>query len=578
MKRYFNNTFSRVGGALLLLLVINYIAQQWHSRIDLTQDKRYTLSETTRKTLSQIQQPLVIDVLLKGNIPTEFKKLQTEAVQLLEEYTAANDHLIVNFVNPLDDEPNADAAIQNLINNGLQPLQIAQTEAGKSSVEYIFPWAVISDGKRVEKVRLFIDKLGTTDQERVQNSVQRLEYNLTDALHKFTVKKQKKIAILRSNGTLEDVYLYDFLKTAREYYFIAPFTLDSVATNAEKTLKDLEKFDLLLVAKPTSPFSDEQKQVIDQYIMNGGRVLWLIDQVNVSLEDMYKTGGVTMAMPLDLNLTDMFFQYGFRLNYTLINDLYFSEIVVATGDGSQSRYMNIPWVYNPMVLSSNNHLINSNLDAVRLQFANGIDTLKNGVKKTVLLSSSPFSKADGTPREINLRIDPKAMNKELYKKGNIPLAVLLEGEFKSMYKDRVRPLELKENATLSSPTKMIVVSDGDIIKNDFDSQHKMPLELGFDRWTSKYYDNKAFLQNAMNYLLDDTEFLTLRNKKVQLAFLDKEKVAESARAWQIKVFLYPLLALVIVMLLSGYFYRKTKPIFNVFSIPKSMTDRIFPSM
>ena len=556
MKRYFNNTFSRVGGALLLLLVINYIAQQWHSRIDLTQDKRYTLSETTRKTLSQIQQPLVIDVLLKGNIPTEFKKLQTEAIQLLEEYTAANDHLIVNFVNPLEDEPNADAAIQNLINNGLQPLQIAQTEAGKSSVEYIFPWAVISDGKRVEKVRLFIDKLGTTDQERVQNSVQRLEYNLTDALHKFTVKKQKKIAILRSNGTLDDVYLYDFLKTAREYYFIAPFTLDSVATNAEKTLKDLEKFDLLLVAKPTSPFSDEQKQVIDQYIMNGGRVLWLIDQVNVSLEDMYKTGGVTMAMPLDLNLTDMFFQYGFRLNYTLINDLYFSEIVVATGDGSQSRYMNIPWVYNPMVLSSNNHLINSNLDAVRLQFANSIDTLKNGVKKTVLLSSSPFSKADGTPREINLRIDPKAMNKELYKKGNIPLAVLLEGEFKSMYKDRVRPLELKENATLSRPTKMIVVSDGDIIKNDFDSQHKMPLELGFDRWTSKYYDNKAFLQNAMNYLLDDTEFLTLRNKKVQLAFLDKEKVAESARAWQIKVFLYPLLVLVIVMLLSGYFYRR----------------------
>ena len=556
MKRYFNNTFSRVGGALLLLLAINYIAQQWHSRIDLTQDKRYTLSETTRKTLSQIQQPLVIDVLLKGNIPTEFKKLQTEAIQLLEEYTAANDHLIVNFVNPLEDEPNADAAIQNLINNGLQPLQIAQTEAGKSSVEYIFPWAVISDGKRVEKVRLFIDKLGTTDQERVQNSVQRLEYNLTDALHKFTVKKQKKIAILRSNGTLEDVYLYDFLKTAREYYFIAPFTLDLVATNAEKTLKDLEKFDLLLVAKPTSPFSDEQKQVIDQYIMNGGRVLWLIDQVNVSLEDMYKTGGVTMAMPLDLNLTDMFFQYGFRLNYTLINDLYFSEIVVATGDGSQSRYMNIPWVYNPMVLSSNNHLINSNLDAVRLQFANGIDTLKNGVKKTVLLSSSPFSKADGTPREISLRIDPKAMNKELYKKGNIPLAVLLEGEFKSMYKDRVRPLELKENAPLSHPTKMIVVSDGDIIKNDFDSQHKMPLELGFDRWTSKYYDNKAFLQNAMNYLLDDTEFLTLRNKKVQLAFLDKEKVAESAKAWQIKVFLYPLLVLVIVMLLSGYLYRR----------------------
>ena len=556
MKKHLKNTFGRVGIALFLLVVINYVAQQGNLRLDLTQDKRYTLSEITHKILSKIQQPILIDVLLKGNVPTEFKKLQTETLQLLEEYTSANSNIIVNFVNPLEGEEQPEKAIQQLVSNGYQPLQITQNEAGKSSVEYIFPWAVISDGQKAERVRLFVNKLGSTDQEQVQNSVQKLEYSFTDALSKFVVEKKKKIAILKSNGTLEDIYIADFLKTAREYYYIAPFTLDSVATNAEKTLKDLEKFDLLLVAKPTSPFSDEQKQVIDQYIMNGGRVLWLIDQVNVSLEDMYKTGGGTMAMPLDLNLTDMFFQYGFRLNYTLINDLYFSEIVVATGDGSQSRYMNIPWVYNPMVLSSNNHLINSNLDAVRLQFANSIDTLKNGVKKTVLLSSSPFSKADGTPREISLRIDPKAMNKELYKKGNIPLAVLLEGEFKSMYKDRVRPLELKENATLSRPTKMIVVSDGDIIKNDFDSQHKMPLELGFDRWTSKYYDNKAFLQNAMNYLLDDTEFLTLRNKKVQLAFLDKEKVAESAKAWQIKVFLYPLLALVIVMLLSGYFYRK----------------------
>ena len=556
MKKHLKNTFGRVGIALFLLVVINYVAQQGNLRLDLTQDKRYTLSEITHKILSKIQQPILIDVLLKGNVPTEFKKLQTETLQLLEEYTSANSNIIVNFVNPLEGEEQPEKAIQQLVSNGYQPLQIIQNEAGKSSVEYIFPWAVISDGQKAERVRLFVNKLGSTDQEQVQNSVQKLEYSFTDALSKFVVEKKKKIAILKSNGTLEDIYIADFLKTAREYYYIAPFTLDSVATNAEKTLKELEKFDLLLVAKPTSPFSDEQKQVIDQYIMNGGRVLWLIDQVNVSLEDMYKTGGVTMAMPLDLNLTDMFFQYGFRLNYTLINDLYFSEIVVATGDGSQSRYMNIPWVYNPMVLSSNNHLINSNLDAVRLQFANGIDTLKNGVKKTVLLSSSPFSKADGTPREINLRIDPKAMNKELYKKGNIPLAVLLEGEFKSMYKDRVRPLELKENATLSRPTKMIVVSDGDIIKNDFDSQHKMPLELGFDRWTSKYYDNKAFLQNATNYLLDDTEFLTLRNKKVQLAFLDKEKVAESARAWQIKVFLYPLLVLVIVMLLSGYFYRR----------------------
>ena len=556
MKKLFQNSISKVVIALVCLLVVNYIAKQWHTRIDLTQDKRYTLSEVSKKTLAKIQNPIVIDVLLKGNIPTEFKKLQTETIQLLDEYAAANNNIIVNFVNPLEGEEHPESVIQELINNGYQPLQITQNEAGKSSIEYIFPWAVISDGKKSERVRLFVNKLGATDQEQVQNSVQKLEYNFTDALYKFALDKKKKIAILRSNGALEDIYMADFLKTAREYYFIAPFTLDSVATNPEKTLHDLEKFDLLLVPKPTEPFTDAQKQVVDQYIMNGGRGLWLIDNVAVSLEDMYKTGGMTMAMPINLNLTDMFFQYGFRINYTLVNDLYFSEIIVATGDGSQTRYMPIPWVYNPLVISGNNHLINNHLDAVRFQFANSIDTLKNGVKKTVLLASSPFSKADGTPREINLRFDPNNQNKEAYKHGNIPLAVLLEGEFNSVYKDRIRPINLKEKSDRSKPTKMLVVADGDIIKNDIDSKNNIPLELGFDKWTSKYYDNKSFLQNALNYLLDDTEFLSLRNKKVQLAFLDKQKVAESASSWQIKVFVYPLLLLILVMLSVLYFYRK----------------------
>ncbi|WP_311333961.1 gliding motility-associated ABC transporter substrate-binding protein GldG [Capnocytophaga sputigena] len=556
MKKLFQNSISKVVIALVCLLVVNYIAKQWHTRIDLTQDKRYTLSEVSKKTLAKIQNPIVIDVLLKGNIPTEFKKLQTETIQLLDEYAAANNNIIVNFVNPLEGEEHPESVIQELINNGYQPLQITQNEAGKSSIEYIFPWAVISDGKKSERVRLFVNKLGATDQEQVQNSVQKLEYNFTDALYKFALDKKKKIAILRSNGALEDIYMADFLKTAREYYFIAPFTLDSVATNPEKTLHDLEKFDLLLVPKPTEPFTDAQKQVVDQYIMNGGRGLWLIDNVAVSLEDMYKTGGMTMAMPINLNLTDMFFQYGFRINYTLVNDLYFSEIIVATGDGSQTRYMPIPWVYNPLVISGNNHLINNHLDAVRFQFANSIDTLKNGVKKTVLLASSPFSKADGTPREINLRFDPNNQNKEAYKHGNIPLAVLLEGEFNSVYKDRIRPINLKEKSDRSKPTKMLVVADGDIIKNDIDSKNNIPLELGFDKWTSKYYDNKSFLQNALNYLLDDTEFLSLRNKKVQLAFLDKQKVAESVSSWQIKVFVYPLLLLILVMLSVLYFYRK----------------------
>ncbi|MFK8265954.1 gliding motility-associated ABC transporter substrate-binding protein GldG [Capnocytophaga cynodegmi] len=541
--------------AFLMLLLVNFLASKWHNRWDLTKDKRYTLSETTQKILLKIHSPIVIDVLLKGNIPTEFKKLQTETLQLLEEYSAFNNNIHFNFVNPLENEENTEQTLQELINFGLNPLQISQNEAGKSSIEYIFPWAIVNNGEKSEKVALFVNKLGANDQERIQNSVQRLEYSLTDALHKLTLKKRKKIAMLKSNGTLEDIYIADFLKSVQGYYRIAPFTLDSVSTNPEKTLKDLNEFDLLIVAKPTEPFSDPQKQVIDQFVMKGGRVLWLIDNVKIDINDLYNPSGTAMAMPVNLNLTDLFFQYGFRINFNIINDLYSSQIVIATGEGSQTRYMPIPWVYNPMILSKNNHLINNHLDATRLQFANSIDTLKNGIKKTILLSSSPFSKADGTPREVSLKIDVNKLDKNAYKTGNIPTAVLLEGEFTSVYKNRIRPIDLKTNTEISKPTKMIVVSDGDIIKNDISDNN--PLELGFDKWTNKFYDNKAFLQNAINYLLDDTNFLVLRNKKVQLAFLDREKVAESQKSWKIKSIIYPLLLFFLVTIIIRVYYQRT---------------------
>ncbi|MDO5106312.1 gliding motility-associated ABC transporter substrate-binding protein GldG [Capnocytophaga sp.] len=554
MKTIFNKIGFKVVTAFFILLIVNMIAGKWHTRWDLTQDKRYTLSEVTRKTLLKIHSPVVIDVLLKGNIPTEFKKLQTETLQLLEEYAAFNSNITFNFVNPLEDEANVEQTLQELVEFGLNPLQISQNEAGKSSVAYIFPWAVLTNGEKSEKIPLFVNKLGATDQERVQNSVQRLEYNITDALNRLTLGKSKKIAMLKSNGTFDDIYMADFLKFTQGYYRIAPFSLDSVATNAEKTLAALNKFDLLIVAKPTKTFSDPQKQVIDQFVMQGGRVLWLIDNVDISIENLYNASGSAVAMPADLNLTDLFFQYGFRVNYNIINDLHSSQLMIATGEGSQTRYMPIPWVYNPMILSKNNHLINNHLDAIRLQFANSIDTLKNGIKKTVLLASSPFSKADGTPREVRLKIDVKNLDKNAYKSGNIPVAVLLEGEFTSVYKNRIRPIELKTNLETSKPTKMIVVADGDIIKNDL--ADNLPLELGFDKWTNTFYDNKAFLQNALNYLLDDSDFLSLRNKKVQLAFLDKEKVAENQKAWKVKSIAYPLVVLFLVMLLIRILYKR----------------------
>lgn len=551
MKKKITKTFIFIG--ILLCFVV--VSRFFYTRFDLTTDKRYTLSPTTHTILQKVQSPIIIEVLLHGNIPSEYKRFQNEILQLLEEYRAKNSNIIYKFTNPLESAKNPEQVLQELASYGLSPMQITTLGEGKTSQEYIFPWAVIQLGEKSEKVALFKNKLGASQQEMIQFSVQQLEFAFTDAIHKLLLEKQKNIAILRSNGTLSDIQIADFLQQQGNYYNLAPFTLDSVATNPLKTLKQLSDFQLFIIPKPTQPFSDAQKQIIDQYVMQGGRVLWLIDQVAMNIEDLYENHGATVAMPLDLNLGDLFFKYGFRINYDLVNDLYFTQIVVAQGEGNQTQYNPMPWLYNPMILSKNNHLINKNLDAIRLQFSSGIDTLSNGVKKSILLSSSALSKLDGVPREIQLVSPSKSTDKESYKQGNYPVAVLLEGNFNSVYKNRIAPLSIENQKDTSIPTKMIVVSDGDIIRNDISKGY--PLELGYDKWTNNFYDNKAFLQNCVNYLLDDTSFLQLRNKKVSLAFLDKNKITpEKRRKWQILSFCIPLILISLVGVGVHFWHRK----------------------
>ena len=536
---------------LLLLSGIIGVSQLLYKRFDLTVDKRYTLSPTTQQLLSQIKGPIDIKVLLKGNIPAEYKRLQTETLQLLEEYKAANKNIHFDFVNPLEGK-DVDSQLQALSTEGFTPLMITSTIQGKTSEEYILPWAIITRGDKQERVPLLRNKLGASSQEKIQFSVQNLEYAFSDALYKLLLEKQKNIAIIKSNGTLSDIQIADFLRLEQNYYHLAPFVLDSVATAPEKTLKQLSTFQLCIIAKPTEPFTDEQKQVLDQYIMNGGRVLWLLDPVAASMDELFRQQGRTMAMPQDLNLTDMLFKYGVRLNYDLINDWYFTQIVVAQGSGSQTQYTPIPWVYSPMIISANNHMINKNLDGIRLQFVSSIDTLSNGIKKSILLSSSPLSKQEGTPKELILDFPEKTT--EGYEKGNFPVAVLLEGSFTSAFKNRVKPIAQLQSKEQSEPNKMIVISDGDIIRNDI--QQGEPLELGYDKWTNQYFDNKAFLQNCVNYLLDDTSFLSLRNKKVSLAFLDKKALEKDITYWKLIAFVVPLLSLAILGLGVRFWYKK----------------------
>ena len=532
----------------IAVIAINFIGSIAYKRFDLTKDKRYTLSETTRDILENITKPAFINVYLEGDFPSEFKRLQTETKQHLEELKAINKHIKFRFINPLD-------KAEELIKKGLQPSRLSVQEDGKVSEAIIFPWATIEYNNKVENISLLTNQTTGNQEEQLQNSIQNLEYAFSNALKKVTLKRKQKIAILKGNGELKDINLVGFLSRLKQYYRLAPFTLDSVKSNPQKTVSQLSEYEMAIIAKPTERFSENEKFVLDQYIMSGGKTLWLIDNVNAELDSLLVTGS-TLAFNRDLNLTDLLFSYGVRINYNLIKDIRSSTIRLASGNtGSKTQYQDFPWHYYPLILSKNEHPITHNIDPIRLQFANTIDTLKIGVKKTVLLQSSPYSKPLGVPRIIALDEVAKKPSQQDYNKGNQIAGVLLEGKFTSAYANRVQPFAITTFKNKSNLTKMVIIADGDIIANQV-LQGK-PLDVGVDKWTKMSYGNGLFLMNAIDYMLDDSGLLNLRSKNIQIQFLDKQKAFKERTFWQIVNVLVPLVLLLIAGL--GYnFLRKRK--------------------
>ncbi len=542
--------------ALVLgLLVINVFSFSISQRIDLTKDKRYTISDAALNMVSEVNAPIIIDVFLEGDgFPSEFRRLQTETKQLLEEFSAKNSNIKFSFINPLEDESTRDRSIQQLSARGLKPMQLNVQENGKSSQEVIFPWALASYNGETVIIPLVKTIIGATQQELVSNSVQHLEYVFVDGFSKLINPKRRKIAILRGNNQLEDQYLFDFVKTLREYYFIAPFTLDSVATNPQKTLDQIKNFDLIISAKPTKAFTEKEKLVLDQYTMKGGKSLWLIDAVAMEKDSLYNDAGTNIATARDLNLNDFFFKYGIRINPVMVSTLYSAPITLAIGEGSEAQFQHLQWLYAPLAATNSTHPIVNNLNLVRFDFANQIDTLKNNIKKTILLESAPVSKLEGTPKEISLDVVTQKPDPTLFNKGSQPLAVLLEGEFTSVYNNRIKPFKLTEENNKSVATKMIIIADGDVIKNDIGRNG--PQELGFDRWTGQTFGNKEFLLNAVNYLLDDNGLINIRSKDIAVAFLDEQKITAQKTKWQLINVLFPLLVLGVFGLGFNAYRRK----------------------
>jgi ABC-2 type transport system permease protein len=532
---------------IISLIALNFINQSFYQRFDLTADKRYTLSETTNTIISKVDENLFITVYLEGDFPSEFKRLQAETRQYLEELAAENSKIKVNFENP-------DAQREALIKKGMMPSQLTVEEDGKLSEAIIFPWAEIGYGKKIETVSLLPSSIVASQEEQLKKAIENLEYSFSSAINSITQQQQKKVAILTGNGELTDMYQYSFLSAVAKKYRLAKFTLDSVATNAQKTLEDVSRLDLAIIAKPTEKFTEKEKFVLDQFIANGGKTLWMLDIVQAN-QDSLATNGKMLAYPRDLNLTDLLFNYGIRINTSLVKDLYAAQIPLATGQvGNQTQFKNLDWFYHPLVGGNPNHPITKNVAPVRLQFASPIDTLKNNIKKTPLLVSSLLTQKVGTPKIIALQSIAEEVLETDYNSGHQLFAVLLEGEFNSAYKNRIKPFETSLFKEKSKENKMIIIADGDVGKNQI--LKEKPYDLARDKWTNQQFGNKDFLLNAVDYLLDDSGLISLRNKSLQIRMLDKQKAFKERTFWQFLNVILPLIMLFTFGIIFNYLRRQ----------------------
>ncbi len=535
----------------LALVLINVISQYFDFKIDMTQDKRFTLSKASVKVVEQVEKPTQVIVFLKGDFPSYFKRLANETKTLLNDFRSKNSRIDYVFINPLEE---GDDYVKSLIDKGMQPAQISLQKNGKIEQIMVFPWAVIKQGKREIPVSLLTDTYSQNMEQQIEKSIENLEYALANGIHLMNAQKNRKIAVIKGNGEWDDIHIADFLMNLGKKYRLAPYTLDSVASQPQKTLKDLQLYDLAIVAKPTEKFTDSEKFVLDQFLMKGGRLLLMLDAVKAH-KDTLMYHGKTYALNAELNLTDMLFAYGVRISPQLVKDIIAAPVVLKVGQvGNRPQLEQFPWFYSPLAQPNKKHPIGKNLEMVMLDFVSPIDTLKNATRKTVILKSSPKTQLTGVPVEINFDEIGKKPDLNLYNAGTQIFGVLLEGQLKSAFNHRVKPFKTNK-ALENGQSALIVISDGDVVKNQVD-QGK-PLELGFDKWSKMKYDNKQFLLNAVDYLMDKTGVISLKNKEIKLHFLDQNKLIAELRFWQLLNTLLPLV-LIALIALGYHWYRKRK--------------------
>jgi ABC-2 type transport system permease protein len=559
-----NKILTRFALVIGILVLINIVSTRLHKRLDVTAEQRFSLSESTKKMLKGLKEDVVIEVYLKGSLPAGFERLREGTMDVLQEFKEYGGNRIkFSFINPIEGKNDAEkqAIYQTLSAKGINPvnLKIQRDEDDGYSEKIIFPSANIAYNQKENSISLLESHMSMTPDEKLNYAQSLLEYKFASAIKQLILPGKKKVAYVVGDGQMIGVNTIDMLSTLEKYYDVDTLDLN-------QNIEISKVYSAAIICKPNLTFDERNKFKLDQYIMQGGHVLWLLDQLRMELDSL-KTSDATMAVDYNLNLDDMLFKYGVRINPDLIEDYMQSNpIPVTVGQvGDQPDIRKLPWMYFPFSIPTSKHPIVNNMDAIMFSNVSSLDTVANPeIKKTILLTTSERSRRVPSPVRISLSSLKFKPQPEMFKEKNIPMAVLLEGKFSSVFANRVDPNflkvytdSLKKDYAIecAQPNKMIVVSDGDVFLNDF-SQNRGPMECGYYKITDQFFANKIFILNCMEYLTDDFGLLEARNKTLQLRLMDGVRIKEEQLLWQIINIALPIG--IVLFFASGYFFFRRK--------------------
>ena len=565
---------------MIIIVMVNIIGSFVYTRFDLTSEKRYTLSDKSKEILKGLDDYVYFRVYLEGEFPAGFKKLRKETKEMLDEFRAFSKYIDYEFINPSEsnDPSDREATYKILYQSGLNNYTATmQTNNGIQQI-MIWPGTLVSYREKEIAVDLLSAQSGQRQETVLNNSSQDLEYKLISAIKDITEGKSSTVAFIEGHGELNDAEVYDIANTLATKYTLRRISIDEKMTALTHRDYDHDSnivvkpiFDAIVIAKPTLPFSEKDKFIIDQYVMYGGKVLWLLDHVKADMDSL-KTVESMMGTTLDVNLDDQLFRYGVRLNNNLLLAYPCAQIGLVTGQGNNIQSALLPWYYFPLLSPASQHPIVKNLDAVKSDFTSSLETTTSApeIQKIPLLKTSDYTKISSAPVYISLNILNERPNPQMFPKKGQVTAYLLNGKFNSLYANRLPETLLNSNEIAfkdeSVPTSMIVIADGDIIRNQFaqldfakknNKRVGSPLPLGYDQYTNNTYGNKQFIENAISYLVDGEGLINIHTRELKIRLLDMNKVNSKQTTWQVVNVVLPS----VVMVLFGFvmaFIRKKK--------------------